>query len=175
MDCSSERHHVSQVTFWQTGIHCFLLTQRPNWNIPVLHTSPWTLNHENGLWQPAIPRTSWLYPGHWTTWLHPGQPGYWTVWPHPGQPGHFLQTSPWTLNPEPGPWQPVFTLDSLASPWTLYSLASTWTPGSLVILDYIYEHFVSVTRNEDVSYKNRKVLTQKSFQNLTLNNMILNI
>ena len=111
-----------------------------------------------------------------TACLHPGQPGF-TL--DTGQPGFtlesldteqsgltldsldtFLHTSPWTLIPEPWPWQPVYTLVSLASPWTLDSLASTWTPDSLVILNYIYEHFILVTRNEEASYKNSTVLSQ---------------
>ena len=94
VDCSSERHHVSQVTPEKRAFTAFYWHKGPTgiFQSSILHPGPSTMRLD--LDSPSSPWTSWLYPGHWTAWLHPGQPGYWTLWPHPGQPGHFFHTSP---------------------------------------------------------------------------------
>ena len=112
--------------------------------------------------------------------MDPGQPGFTLDSLDPGQLGYTLDPGPLTACLHPGhpgftldsldTGQPGFTLDSLdiGQPgFTLDSLASTLTLDSLVILDYIY--------NENTSYKNRTVLSQKLSQNQDIENMILNI
>ena len=103
MDCSSEQQHVSQVTSWQTGPHCFLLTHKTQLEyscLPWLH-SPWTFDPGPLTLESLDPRhprfiMDSLDTGHprfimdsLDTWQpgQPGQPGHWSAW---------LQPWPWT-------------------------------------------------------------------------------
>ena len=159
MDCSSERQHVSQVTSWQTGLHCFLLTDKPNWNISVFHDC-------------LHPGPSTLDPGPWTAWTLDSLASPWTAWTLDSL------ATPLTLDP----WQPVFTLEILA--FTLDSLDTgqlgftldsldTGQPG--VTLDPGQPGHPGLHVQWKRLIQNRTVLSQKLSQNQDFQNMILNI
>ena len=122
--------------------------------------------------------SSILHPGLSTLSLEPDNPSSpWTALNSldTGQSGLTLESMDTFSKLHLGPLTQSLDLDSLSSPWTLDSLASTWTPGGLVILDYIYEHFILVTRNEDASHKKQDSVITEIIQKPDFKNMILNI